>query len=360
MTLTTEIQSNYRHVFANDPIVIKSAMTSSDIIEGATLHQLVVRVTIYLPNQDIRVHELSQQYVAGDELYYDVSSAFQAEYQLMDRQNEPAPNLSSQSYMALNASIEAYVRYLSDGDERTGPLWDALTSQRSDQNPPAHLYVLRGGLRTYLRQSVVASPSAAVSAFADNLTTKPALVSVSGTPRIFEIKNEGDTHLVSAYNPSTHVITTTATQVVNGSAAGIFSVENDDHRHQIVFRNSLGVLETFSVKNLQKKTLDVESESYPIVSNPSYRPALNLLTEAGFPSDGIEMSTGYLPKEWCEWFIREVLTATYVWVAIPFTNPKTGTSTPVYLPVHLDAADKTILQDDAQPSLTAVKFTLKL
>lgn len=354
MTISTDILNNYKHIFANDPIIVHAVTTAADVPAAATLSQLVIRITA-----NSHVHEIARQFIPGDTLDTDISSAFQAEYQLIDRQNEPSPNLASHTYTAFAASIQVYVRYLINGTEYNGwkdnNTWvpDMMyTVEDTVENP---VYILRGGLSPYLRRTFVTSPSAAVAAMADNMTVKPALVEVEGNPRIFEIKNEGDTHLTSAYNPTTHVVTTTATQVVNGAAAGILAVENDDHRHQLVFRNSLGVLETFSVKNLQKKILVVESESYPIISNPSYTPNLNILTEAQNPQPSIEMSTGFIPKAWAEWFIREVLTATYVWMPVPILNPTTGATSLVKLPVHLESESVT-LEEQTKTQLTEVKF----
>lgn len=345
MTLSTEIQSNYKHIFANDPIIVQAVTTAADVPVNATLPQLVLRITA-----NGHTHEIPQQFVPGDTLRTDISSALQAEYQLIDRQSEPTPNLTSHTYTAFSAKIEAYVRYLINGTEYNGTPSTVMDG----------IYVLRGGLSAYLRKHFAAAPSAAVQALAAKLTTKPAMVEVGGTRRILEVKNVGDTQLISSYNTSTHVVSTNATAITAQTtpSADIPLIETDDHRHQIVFRNSLGVLETFSVKNLQKKVLTVNAEKYPVLSTPSYSPTLNILTEAEPVADNVEMSTGYMPREWVEWFIREVLTATYVWMAFPFIDPKTGVTTFVYLPVHLEADEKTTITDETQPQIGDVKFVV--
>ena len=346
MTLSTEIQSNYKHIFANDPIVVQAVTTAADVPVNATLPQLVLRITA-----NGHTHEIPQQFVPGDTLRTDISSALQAEYQLIDRQSEPTPNLTSHTYTAFSAKIEAYVRYLINGTEYNGTPSTVMDG----------IYVLRGGLSSYLRHSFATSPSAAVQAVAARLTTKPAMVEVGGSRRILEVKNVGDTQLISSYNTSTHVVSTTATAVTaqTSPSSDIPIIEDDDHRHQIVFRNSLGVLETFSVKNLKKKILTVNSEQYPVLSTPSYSPTLNILTEAEPVADSVEMSTGYMPREWVEWFVCEVLTATYAWMSFPLLDPKTGGTTFTYLPVHLEPEEKNIVIDETQPQIGEVKFVVK-
>lgn len=347
MTLTTDIQSNYKHIFANDPIIVHAATLAADVPPAATLPQLVLRITA-----NGHVHEIPQQFVPGDTINTDISSAFQAEYQLIDRQDQPSADLTSHTYTAFPAKIEAYVRYLINGTEYNGTPSTVMDG----------IYVLRGGLSSYLRQSFATAPSAAVQAVAARLTTKPAMVEVSGSRRILEVKNMGDTQLVSSYNASTHVVSTNATAIAaqTSISADIPVIEEDDHRHQIVFRNSLGVLETFSVKSLSKKSLKVESEQYPIIQAPSYSPSLNIMTEAQPPAEKWNMSTGYVPRAWAEWFVREVLAATYVWMEVELLNPKTGGMTRQYRPVHLEMDDKNTIQDETQAQLCEVKFDVSL
>lgn len=385
MTLTTNILSNYKHIFANDPIVITAETVAADVPATATLAQLVIRVTAHLANSVNHIHEIAQQFIPGDTLYTDISSALQAEYQIIDRQSEPFPvivpsvatgsTITTETYNPFHITIESYVRYLINGTEYNGHMEDGqlIPNPQGIITILDGIYVLRGGLQPQLRQTLALSPSAAVQALAASLTTKPNIPAASVqtaavpqqalvSPTRLEVHAAGDTHLTSSYDATNHTVTTNATplstealtpSVVGGSPTLI--VESNPHRRQLIFRNSLGVLETFSVLSLSKRSLSVSSEEYAILSAPSYSPSLNLLTQAQNPSQKWEMSTGSLPAEWVEWFTREVLTATYVWMPVPILNPTTGATSLVKLPIHLESESVT-LEEQTKTQLTEVKF----
>ena len=339
MTLTTQILNNYKHVFANDPIIVKAVTVAADVPASATLPQLVIKIVT-----NGHTHEIPQQFIPGDTLNVDISSAFQSEYQLIDRQAEPNPTTVlgdsvTETYTPITATVTAYVRFLINGTEQTG----------TEQPVISDLHVLRGGLSSSLRL-IAQDPSSAVSLFADNLTIKP---------RIPEIKNIGDTHITSAYDPSSHTVTTTSATVLAGSASDSILPVSSPNRRQIIFRNSLGVFETFSVFSLEKKTNEVQSDSYPIITKPDYKPSLNILTQATEPQPTYSMSTGFIPTAWAEWFVKEVLTATYHWMLLPQTNPATGEETMILTPVYL-SADDIVTIDKSKPTLREVKFNVSL
>ncbi len=340
MTLSTQILNDYKHVFANDPIIVKAVTSASDIPAAAKLPQLVIKIVT-----NSHTHEIPQQFIPGDTLYTNISSAFQAEYQLLDRLSEPTPapllalggSPTETTYTPITATVTAYVRYLINGTEQTGTEYQVISD----------LHVLRGGLPSSLRL-IAQDPSSAVSLFADNLTTKP---------RIPEIKNIGDTHITSAYDPSSHIVTTTSTTVFAGSASASIIPESSPHHRQLIYRNSLGVFETFSVLSLPKKTKEYSSDAYSIIQKPDYSPALNVLTQASIPNPTYEMSTGFIPSAWAEFFVNEVLTATYCWMTLPVYDPTTGEETRVLTPVHLSADDKITMYDKTKADLTQIKFT---
>ena len=341
MTLTTQILNNYKHIFANDPIIVKAITTASDIPLNATVPQLVIKIVT-----NGHTHEIPQQFIPGYTLYVDISSAFQSEYQLIDRQTEPDPSpllalggSATETYTPITATVTAYVRYLINGTEYTG----------TEQPVISDIYVLRGGLFTTLRL-IAQDPSSAVSLFASNLTTKP---------RIPEIKNIGDTHITSSYDTSTHLVTTTATTVLAGSASNGILPEESINRHQIIFRNSLGVYETFSVFSLEKESFDLESSAYPILTQPDYAPSVNAYTQATQPVKQYEMSTGFIPKAWALWFIQEVLTAKYTWMQIPISNPTSGDTIMKLVAVHI-SSDKIEAEDKTKATLMEVKFEVSI
>lgn len=350
MTTTSQILNDYKHVFAEDPIIVTVSTTASDVPQSATLPQIVVRVTFNpsdYPSGEAPYREIAQQFVPGDTRSFDISSALQAEYQRIDRANEPSPNLTSATYYPFVVSIQAYVRYLFDGQEYNGYMSEDSHVQGM-VDVANGVYVLRGGLTDIERMQSITSPSAAVEAYATNLSTKPLLP---------EIKNVGDTHLVSSYNTSTHVVSTTASTISSsGTPPTRVLVEENPNRHQLIFRNSLGVLETFSVLSLSKKTYTVKSESLPILSAPSYTPTNGIYNQTTPPAQKMEMSTGFIPTPWADWFVNEVLTAKYVWAKMDILN-KNGGTTSVVRPVHLEASE-IVLNDETSPQLAEVKFNM--
>lgn len=382
MTLTTNIISNAKNVFERDPIIIKAATETSDVPAHTTMAQLVVEVTAHLPNNVAHIHEISQQFMPGDTVYADISSALQAEYQLWDRKEEPFPSviqsLTTESaptenfYQPFKVSIKAYIRYVVNGTEYDG--------SQNKVTVMEDIYILRGGLLPNHRRGLVSNPSAAVQAFAGMLTTKPRIPAGdvlhadnpsqhADTPILLEVKNIGDSHVASAYDKDSHRVTTKYTPVpaietgmdqitpVSSIPLPICMIpESSPNRHQIIFRNSLGVLDTVSVFSRQKETLVIKSNDYQILSVPSYSPNQNVLNKNSFPSMQLDMSTGYVPSEWAEWFCQEVLTAEYVWMSFSYTNPKTGIPDKVYVPVRLVPDDKITVKDLTGTSIPEVNF----
>ena len=216
MTFTTELfeQGNNIVAFADSPIVIAAEMSAGDMVSGASLHHVVFKVTIG------NIHyEFSSAFAKGETIPMDISSAFISEYMRLDRQSEPKP--IDGGYNVLSGKAEAYVKYVKDGEEHTGP---------SSVVVPL-FYVLRGGVPNRMRR-IFSNPSVAVEHFKNRLSTKPR----------YEVCNLSDTHIVSTYDEASHSVKTQRTKLTSSSVASSISdtsitIEDNANRKEFFYRN---------------------------------------------------------------------------------------------------------------------------
>lgn len=378
MTISTDILNNYKHIFAGDPIIVRAQTSNADAPASAVLAQLVVRVLVHLPNEITHTHDIAQQFMPGDTVFADISSALQTEYQLMDRTNEPSADVldnlepgvtSTESYYPFSFSLQAFVRYLQNGTEYSG-----------EDNPVTvieNVHVLRGHLLPNLRR-IINSPSAAVAEFAPLLTTKPhipvdVIFPAPAAPVLLETVNAGDPYAYSVFDTEPTPTVTSSYMIADADSdapypqivpdeglPSVLVIDPSPDRQLLVFRNSMGVLETFSAITLKKTLVNRTSERLASVLSPSYSQKENVLNSSVFPNQTIEMSTGFLPKEWADWFVGEVLTAEYVWMPMKTRHPKTGTESFLFVPVYLEVDNELVMEDLKTTSIPEIQFKVKI
>lgn len=118
-----------------------------------------------------------------------------------------------------------------------------------------------------------------------------------------------------------------------------------------LFVNRRGAVETASA--LMKEALDisVEAKRYNRVERPTFKPSRSLLS---IPSGGRrswEMSSGYVSREWAEWWTEEFLHGQRHWMLLD----------KMYVPVIVEPAKKSVsIYDRSKQQLAHVDFTVTL
>ena len=121
-------------------------------------------------------------------------------------------------------------------------------------------------------------------------------------------------------------------------------------RTTILFVNSRGVFETISVVGYESEEYAVSAEVRSLVGDTSYRPSPYVTTHKEGGGASWKMSSGWVNREWAQWFAREFLMAKHYWI------PKDGR----WLPVAITPdSDSIVTYDKNDPSLLAVNFTVR-
>lgn len=136
---------------------------------------------------------------------------------------------------------------------------------------------------------------------------------------------------------------------LTGSFSGHFSA-NLNNVHQFRFINGFGMIENISVHSKDKLNYTIGGETHSLVQQISTRPTDRRYSVKTPPVGVFEMSSGYVPKRWAEWFVQELFASPRVWMLM-------GTT---WIPVLIEVGDECVIYDRTSPSMPHVDFTVRL
>ncbi len=118
-----------------------------------------------------------------------------------------------------------------------------------------------------------------------------------------------------------------------------------------LFVNRRGAVETASAQMKEALNISAETKQYNHVERPAFKPSRSLLS---IPSGGRrswDMSSGYVNREWAEWWTLEFLLGQRHWMLLDG----------VYIPVIVEPAKKSVsIYDRSKQQLPHVDFTVTL
>lgn len=118
-----------------------------------------------------------------------------------------------------------------------------------------------------------------------------------------------------------------------------------------LFVNRRGAVETCSAQPLESMSIDVESTQYARVERPTFRPSRSIMSFATGGRRSWEMSSGYVTREWAEWWVLEFLMAKQRWMLYKGR----------FVPVTVTPAKKsTTIYDRTKQQMSSVEFTVTL
>lgn len=332
--LTTTIVSYPFAGFADNPIVIKAKV--ENFPSDAVFRQVVVTVNNGKYRFPAEVED-------GVPMTFDISSAARAEYHAHNLRNLCSLATAGQceSFNAVQLSVKAHAEYILDG---------TLCSEA--ETSAVQFYVHPGGLAETYRLTHGLTDADTYLSDSPYLTTKPSSVELVGV---------GDHILRSQYSDTNHK---TSTSLVLAAAEGLVSgrnvyVESNPDRHEFFFLNSLGVFENASAVSLESLSYKSATEEKSIVNTPSFLPKPTLMAVHAAPHGEWKMSSGYVPREWADWWTTEFLAARRHWLRIPATVPGASPSG-YFLPVTITPdKDSTTIYDRSKQELSAIAFTVR-
>ena len=120
--------------------------------------------------------------------------------------------------------------------------------------------------------------------------------------------------------------------------------------HFLRFINGFGAVENISVRSKDKLSYEVSGETHSLVQGATTRPTDRRYATKSQPVGVYELSSGYVPKKWAEWFVQELLTSPRVWIQLGGK----------WVPALIEAEDDCVIYDRTKPEMPHVDFTLRL
>ena len=119
-----------------------------------------------------------------------------------------------------------------------------------------------------------------------------------------------------------------------------------------LFVNRRGAVETCSGLTLEAMNINVESQQYSRTERPAFIPSRSLTNiRKGGPRRSWPMSSGYVDRDWAEWWTMEFLQARQWWMLYKGK----------YVPVTVEAAKKSVaIYDRSKQQPPHVDFTVTL
>lgn len=139
-------------------------------------------------------------------------------------------------------------------------------------------------------------------------------------------------------------------QLVHGTGVSMKRIvpETSDMRH-FIFLNGFGLLESVTAVTRESLTYNIESETYVVPKEITYNGNTSVLTYSDAAKGTLKMSSGYVNREWAEWWVNEFATTRRAWMKIEGR----------FLPVSIVPEEKNELYDRSKPGLMAVNFNVR-
>lgn len=116
-----------------------------------------------------------------------------------------------------------------------------------------------------------------------------------------------------------------------------------------LFLNGFGLIESVTAITKESFSYTIQAETYTVPAEINYRGHTRTVSYADSPQAELEMSSGYVNREWAEWWLSEFVTTRKAWML----------DGGIYLPVAIIPDEENIVYDRTKPGLLAVGFTVR-
>lgn len=134
--------------------------------------------------------------------------------------------------------------------------------------------------------------------------------------------------------------------------------DNQDYI-DFLFLNRRGAIETCSGMMKEAMNIDVDMKSYTRIERPTFKPSRSLMAIGNDGRRSWQMSSGYVTREWAEWWTMEFLGGKRKRWWMKYKGP--GQTSATYIPVIVEPAKKSInIYDKTKQQMPHVDFTVTL
>ncbi len=305
--------------FADNPIIVKA--TELSFPEGSIFRQVIFDVETYYDKAASASRTFFFAISAdgeGSTVECDISSALRSTFAQFQYDASAVTSTGSITYPVVTYKVSIYTEWMIDG-----------VTDSSGKTTSEIYRAFLGGLSEMERWKDSSTINCAIT---PTFTTKPA----------GEIRDKGQLIATTTYDSEAGEVKTRFSTAQSGTL-------DARDRTTILFVNSRGVYETVSVLATESEEYEVSAEVRRLVGEASYRPSPYITTHKEGGGASWKMSSGWVNREWAQWFAREFLMAKHYWLRKDNR----------WLPVAIEPkSDSVMTYDKNDPSLLAVNFTV--
>lgn len=367
--------------FAGNPILVKATTDQSVTDTEKSFLRIVCEVEVEtLPYRDVHVHKVELSCPVEDKgsAVFNLSDAFQtvilSAQSLLYMEEPPADNYGYVGKMFDNAReyrayVSVYDVYLLDNHEQASEKVHVMPGV--NQN---YIYAIPGKLTDYemltksniLAEDLVESkplsrkPDMGVVYKGEEIlvpmvstTSRSVSLSVSvGRTQVSSSSVTMDSYRLEYGKLSVSASSDGEFSIANSYVSGSSGYYSTNTRgvHFLRFINGFGAVENIAVRAKDKLSYEVSGETHSLVQEISTRPTDRRYATKSQPVGVYELSSGYVPQRWAEWYVQELLTSPRVWIQIGGK----------WVPALIESEDDCVIYDRSKPEMPHVDFTLRL
>lgn len=128
-----------------------------------------------------------------------------------------------------------------------------------------------------------------------------------------------------------------------------YAVKANPLMRHFIFLNGFGLMESVAAYTREALEFDIQSSLYTLPSEMSYRATTRTANYAQDPSGELSMSSGFVSREWAEWWLTEFVVTRKAWM---YDNGR-------YIPVTIIPEETNELYDRSKPELLSVNFSVR-
>ena len=358
--------------FAKNPILVE-ARTDKILNKGESFLRIVCEVKVwgtdYMGNSINFENELSQPVESGGTAVFNLNDSVQA---ILQQSQKEVMDNDFNEYLGAVCEFRLYESWLFENQEFKGDPFPTLEDMNEKRQV---IQVVPGGLTDYELLTMDSIDLVSLTASGRFMTRKPDLGIVYrgeevilptlysggfGAEANMKVKGtqvDANTFAVLQNLISYQNLTASGTAdgelVFTSNRGGVKSGwyrANNNWVHFLRFVNGFGAVENIAVRVKDKLTYEVGGETHSLVQEASVRPTDRRYATKKQPVGVYELSSGYVPKQWAEWYVQELLTSPKVWILLGGH----------WVPALIEAEDDCVIYDRTKPEMPHVDFTLRL
>ena len=376
MALTVLTPNNF--CFANNPIIVEARTDQSVGASGKSFLRIVCTATFtdYHGNEPDFSIELSQPVADRGSAKFNLSDAAQTLIKRIHSGLDMASSISRD--IRIDCTFTCKEVWLFEGQEITG---SAFPSEEEEKAGVNHLSIVPGGFTDYelmTRDTIALDSAVKEGGYLARLASRkpegailykgevlivPFLSSLDVAEEVYmDAGAIRSTRAASASKNTLSYVAFNTEDLLSPDSYKVYTNSNflatfqgpfrtNTHGvHFLRFINGFGAVENISVRSKDKLSYEVSGETHSLVQGAVTRPTDRRYATKSQPVGVYELSSGYVPKKWAEWFVQELLTSPRVWIQLGGK----------WVPALIEAEDDCVIYDRTKPEMPHVDFTLRL